>query len=189
MTLIPACEIGVWNAWIFMSVFIIQMLVVLLLGKRVWERSSLPSDFIRNKREATASIVGNAIWLLATFYSVFLPFQLGTSWFYIGLSIFTLGLILATISTVDFVTTTIGKPITQGFYRFSRHPLYLSLFTIYIGTSIATASWVFLLLSMANIYWIWIESLAEERYCLERYGNEYREYANKTPRWIGIPKS
>ena len=30
---------------------------------------------------------------------------------------------------------------------------------------------------------------AEERCCLERYGNVYREYMNRTPRWIGIPKS
>jgi hypothetical protein len=33
MSLIPAFEIGVWNAWIFMSVFILQMLVIMLLGK------------------------------------------------------------------------------------------------------------------------------------------------------------
>ena len=189
MSLVPTFEIGIWNAWIFMSVFIIQMLVVLLLGKRVWEKSSLPPDFKRNKHEAMASIVGNAIWLLATLYSVFLPFQLGTNWFYIGLTIFFVGLMIATIATVDFATAPIGKPITQGFYRFSRHPLYLSLFVIYIATSIATVSWVFLLLGMANIYWIYIESLAEERYCLERYGSEYRDYIDKTPRWIGIPKT
>jgi protein-S-isoprenylcysteine O-methyltransferase Ste14 len=30
---------------------------------------------------------------------------------------------------------------------------------------------------------------AEERSLLNRYGNTYREYMNKTPRWIGIPKS
>jgi protein-S-isoprenylcysteine O-methyltransferase Ste14 len=171
-----------------MSVFIIQMLVVLLLGKRVWERSSLPSDFIRNKREAITGIIGNTVWFLATLYSIFLPFQLGTNWFYVGLIIFLVGLIILTIATVNFATAPMDKPITRGMYRFSRHPLYLSLFIIYIGTSIATASWVFFLLGIANIYWTWTESLAEERYCLVRYSNEYGEYMNKTPRWIGIPK-
>ena len=33
------------------------------------------------------------------------------------------------------------------------------------------------------------EAFAEERGCLETYGEEYREYLDKTPRWIGIPKS
>ena len=76
----------------------------------------------------------------------------------------------------------------DGMYRFSRHPLYFSLVIVYIGTSIATASWLFLLLGIANIFWIRVESLVEERYCLETYGNDYREYMSRTPRWIGIPK-
>ena len=30
---------------------------------------------------------------------------------------------------------------------------------------------------------------AEEKYCLERYGEKYQKYLEKTPRWIGIPKN
>jgi len=59
---------------------------------------------------------------------------------------------------------------------------------IYIGTGIASASWVFILLGIANIFWIRTEAISEERYCLARYNKEYREYMNKTPRWIGIPQ-
>jgi len=77
MPLIPAFEIGIWNAWIFMSSFILQMLAVLLLGKMVWARSSLPSDFKRSKREKITPIIGNSVWLLATLYSIFLPLRLG----------------------------------------------------------------------------------------------------------------
>lgn len=29
---------------------------------------------------------------------------------------------------------------------------------------------------------------AEERYCLYMYGDDYRKYMKRTPRWIGIPK-
>ena len=189
MSLIPDFEIGLWNAWIFMSVFILQMLAVIFLGKRVWERSSRPSDIKQSKSEAMAGIIGNTIWFLATVYSVFLPLQLGTNWFYVGLTIFLVGLMILTIATINFTKAPMEKPVTRGMYHFSRHPLYLSLFIIYIGTSIATASWVFFLLGIANIFWTRTESLVEERYCLKRYGNEYSEYMNKTPRWIGIPKS
>ena len=189
MSLIPAFEIGLWNAWIFMSVFILQMLAVMLLGKRVWERSGHPSDIKHSKLEAMAGIIGNTVWFLATVYSIFLPLQLGAVWFYIGLPIFLIGLMILTIATVNFATAPAEKPITQGMYCFSRHPLYLSLFIIYIGTSIATASWVFFLLGIANIFWIRTKTLVEERYCLKRYGNDYREYMNGTPRWIGILKS
>ncbi|MFC1995457.1 methyltransferase family protein [Chloroflexota bacterium] len=189
MSLIPVFEIGIWNAWIFMSVFILQMLAVVFLGKKVWERSRRPSHVKKSKLEEKASILGNAIWLLATIYSVFLPLILGTNWFYVGLIIFLVGLAILTIATINFATASMEKPITEGIYRFSRHPLYFSLVIVYIGTSIATASWLFLLLGIANIFWIRMESLAEERYCLKKYGNDYQKYMNRTPRWIGIPKS
>ncbi|UCB60681.1 MAG: hypothetical protein JSW72_01055, partial [Candidatus Bathyarchaeota archaeon] len=59
----------------------------------------------------------------------------------------------------------------------------------FIGIGIACASWLFLLLgAVAQI----LQNIcldAEERWCLEKYGDAYREYMNRTPRWIGIPKS
>jgi protein-S-isoprenylcysteine O-methyltransferase Ste14 len=46
-----------------------------------------------------------------------------------------------------------------------------------------------LLLAVAWIVLWCIVVPAEERFLLEKYGDAYREYMNKTPRWIGIPKS
>jgi protein-S-isoprenylcysteine O-methyltransferase Ste14 len=189
MSLMPAFEIGIWNAWIFMSSFILQMLAIVLLGKRVWARSSLPAGIKRSKREKITPFIGNALWLLTTIYSIFMPLRLGTAWFYIGLPVFLVGLVILAVATANFATTPAEKPVTQGAYYFSRHPLYLSMFIIYIGTGIASASWVFILLGIANIFWIRTEVRVEERYCLERYSDAYREYMNGTPRWIGIPKS
>jgi protein-S-isoprenylcysteine O-methyltransferase Ste14 len=189
MSLVPAFEIGIWNAWIFMSSFILQMLAIMLLGKRAWARSSLPSGIKRSKREKINPIIGNLVWLLATIYSIFLPLCLGTLWFYIGLPVFLVGVIILAVATVNFATAPVEKPATQGAYYFSRHPLYLSMIIIYIGTGIASASWVFILLGIANIFLMRTEVRTEERYCLERYNKDYREYMDRTPRWIGIPKS
>jgi len=189
MSLVPAFEIGIWNAWIFMSSFLLQMLAILLLGKRVWARSSLPSDIKRSKLEKSAPLIGNSVWLLATLYSIFLPLRLGTAWFYVGLPVFLVGIIILVVATTNFATAPAEKPATKGAYSFSRHPLYLSMFIIYIGTGIASASWVFILVGIANILWIRTEARVEERYCLERYNKDYRDYMNKTPRWIGIPQS
>jgi protein-S-isoprenylcysteine O-methyltransferase Ste14 len=186
MSLIPAFEIGIWNAWILMSSFILQMLAVLLLGRGVWARSSLPSGIKRSKLEKLTPIIGNSVWLLATIYSIFLSLQLGTIWFYIGLSVFLVGLAILAVGTVNFATAPAEKPATKGAYYFSRHPLYLSMIVIYIGTGIAIASWVFILMGVANILWIRTEAVVEERHCLERYN--YREYMNRTPRCIGIPR-
>ena len=129
------------------------------------------------------------LWLLATAYSIFLPFKLGTIWFATGLIIFLLGLIVNTIASVNFATTPMNEPVTRGVYRYSRHPIYVALFLIYLSVSIASASWVFLLFTVLLVVQVSFSATEEERYCLWKYGDAYREYMNRTPRWIGIPKS
>ena len=67
--------------------------------------------------------------------------------------------------------------------------MQLSQVVIYLGVGIATASWVFVLLAVVYVILplLWVS--AEERHCLKYYGDAYREYMKKTPRWIGMPKS
>jgi len=67
--------------------------------------------------------------------------------------------------------------------------MYLAMFLIYIGTSLASASWLFFLLAVVTVILVQPEARLEERYCLKRYGKAYREYLKKTPRWVGILKS
>ena len=127
---------------------------------------------------------------LPIIYSIFLPLRLGTTWFQVGLPIALLGLIMYTIVWVNLATIPPGDgPATRGLYRFSRHPMYLTVFLMNIGVSIACASWLFLVLSIALIILSVILVTAEERFLLEHYGDAYREYMERTPRWIGIPKS
>ena len=188
MSLIPAFEIGVWNAWLFMSSFLLQWLAVSLAGKRVSQRTGHPSDMKRSKSDQRIGMATMISWLIATIYSVFLPLQQGTIWFYIGLGFFLSGLIILTVATLNFATAPHDKPITGGLYRYSRHPMYLAAFLIYIGTSLASASWLFFLLAIATVALTRLGAILEETYCLKRYSNAYREYMNRTPRWIGIPK-
>jgi protein-S-isoprenylcysteine O-methyltransferase Ste14 len=68
--------------------------------------------------------------------------------------------------------------------------MYFGWLLVLIGIGIACASWVFLLFAIAfAVLQMYIFTIPEERFCLEKYGDIYREYMNRTPRWIGIPKS
>ncbi len=187
MSLIPAFKIGIWNAWLFMSVFLLQMIAILFVNKRIREKSHVPIDARRNRFERYAGIIGNFIWLLAMGYSVFLPLQPGTIWFYVGLSIFVIGLILMVIATFNFITTPVDLLITKGAYQLSRHPMYLATFFICLGSGIATVSWLFIFLSVIMILCFRQEALIEERSCLDKYGSTYQEYLNSVPRWFGVP--
>ena len=60
---------------------------------------------------------------------------------------------------------------------------------MHLGISIALTSWVFLLISFIVAILYYYIVLAEELGCLECYRATYRGYMNRTPKWIGIPKS
>jgi protein-S-isoprenylcysteine O-methyltransferase Ste14 len=171
-----------------MSVFILQMLVMMLGDKKVQQRTHIPPEARRTKSERNVSTTANLVWLIALIYSLFLPFKLHTLWFYIGLIVFVIGLIFLGSATMSFMTTPVDELITKGIYQVSRHPMYLSTFLICIGTGTATASWIFMLMSLLMAYCFRGEALIEERVCLEQYGRDYQEYTNRVPRWIGIPR-
>ena len=189
MSLIPAFEIGVWNAWIFMIWPWVAMLVVRLVGVDVYRRASGQPEMKTSHQYRLVSYVSMVIETMAVAYSIFLPLQLGTTWFYAGLAIFLTGLAVLTAAIVNFARTPMDVPITRGIYHYSRHPLYLASLLIYFSVGIAAASWIFLLVFVVQSVSIRISAVEEERFCLEKYGNAYREYIDKTPRWLVLPKS
>jgi protein-S-isoprenylcysteine O-methyltransferase Ste14 len=189
MSLVPAFKIGVWNAWIFMIWPWVAMLVVRLVGVDVYRRASGQPEMKTSHQYRVVSYVSMIIDTIAVAYSTFLPLKLGTIWFYAGLTIYLIGLVVLTAATVNFATTPMDVPITRGIYHYSRHPLYLASLLIYLSVGIASASWVFLLFFVVQSVFIRIAAVGEERYCLEKYGEAYREYIDKTPRWLGLPKS
>ncbi len=189
MSWIPAFEIGVWNAWLFMCVFLLQWLVVALASNKLIQRTGHPSDMKRNKSDQRLGSAMSVAWFAATIYSIFLPFYLGTAWFYTGLAFFILGLVVLITATLNFAASPVDTPTTFGVYRYSRHPMYLSMFLVYIGVSLATVSWLFFLLTIVSVILQRLEALREENFCLEKFGDTYRNYLERTPRWIGLPKS
>ena len=187
MSLIPAFEIGIWNAWIFMLYHFLPMPLLMLIHKgATGKEQPVPHSETEKKLYSVVWIV----WILGLMYSIFLPLELGMIWFYVGFPISLVGLITYTMVIVTFATTPIDdEPLTKGLHRYSRHPMYVTQALMFIGVSIASASWVFLLFSIIYTILSIICAIPEERFCLEKYGETYREYMNKTPRWIGIPKS
>jgi len=192
MSLVPEFELGLWNAWILTLYFLLHPLIMLLIDKAVgtgdmFKKMGTPT--YNNKAERIIDIFQTVLFFGLFIYSVFLPLQLGTAWFYVGLALCVSGVVAWTIAIVNIADIPLGESWTKGLYRYSRHPMILAGFLILIGAGIASASWVFLLLSIVYIILSAILAIAEERSCLKKFGNAYRKYLDKTPRWIGIPKS
>ena len=192
ISLIPAFEIGLWNAWILQVFFFLALSIQdFLMSKEAKERTKRATQPIPLGK--TQKIIAYSTHFLimpfTVIYSIFLPLRIGTVWLYLGLPIFAVALVVTVMTTYSFATTPLGEPVTRGIYRISRNPIYLSGFLLYVGMGVACASWVMMLCGVLWVVLWHIVIPAEERFLLEKYGESYREYMRRTPRWVGIPKS
>jgi protein-S-isoprenylcysteine O-methyltransferase Ste14 len=186
VSLIPAFELGLWNAWIF----ILPMIIISILGSKILGKRGAEEVSSLTKRVKTANSLYFLILVLLYAYSIFLPLELNTVWFYAGVLIYLLGVLVVILSLLSFHTTPADKLVTKGVYRISRNPGYVGDFLVNTSVGIACLSWVFLLVAIAFFLLLrYYVVVVEEPFLIEKYGDTYKEYMNRTPRWIGIPKS
>jgi protein-S-isoprenylcysteine O-methyltransferase Ste14 len=82
----------------------------------------------------------------------------------------------------------VGKLHTSGLYRYTRNPQLLGGFLFMLGYALlwpswAGAAWVAVWLLIAHLM-----TGAEEEHLRRRFGEAYRLYAARTPRYLGQPR-
>ena len=184
--------VGFFNLWIFSipGYGIIWALMVWANKKRgkLIEDPELYT-FCGKKR---TFLLGYLPFIAILIGSVLVPINTGVL-FWIGLPIFISGIILNVIAMCSFAQFT-GGLNTTGIYRYSRNPMYVGgiLFLLglnLMGYSISLINIMFMVLSILWIGCTYWNVLQEESFLLKKYGNVYREYMKRVPRYIGILKS
>ncbi len=89
---------------------------------------------------------------------------------------------------------TVGKPtdqleatthlVTNGIYRFIRHPLYASLVYLAWGLFLKSPSLLGTCLAVVSTVFLYATARADEVECLVKFGGDYAEYMNKTKMFI-----
>jgi protein-S-isoprenylcysteine O-methyltransferase Ste14 len=75
--------------------------------------------------------------------------------------------------------------VTAGPYRWVRHPMYTSFVLLWIGFLLLSANWFIGLTGMvAFILAIVVRTPREEQMMIERFGDEYIAYTNRTGRYL-----
>lgn len=74
--------------------------------------------------------------------------------------------------------------VTTGPYRFIRHPLYTFGTLWWLGMSLVMASWFTALMTVLTFAAIARRVVCEEAALIERFGDDYRRYMARTPRYI-----
>ena len=123
MSPIPAFEIGIWNAWIFMVLILVPYFLVPLniVPKGREGGSSFVTEFNKTQKGVFFSL--HMLNLLMFIYSVFVPIKLGTVWFYVGLPVYVIGIIFYALVFAAFATTPPEKLVTGGIYSYIKNCL------------------------------------------------------------------
>lgn len=129
------------------------------------------------------------IWIMDSFFFHWSTFLSDYAPLYLRLV--TLGLSLITalylFQTSHFIVNHeqhAEKLITNNFFRYVRHPLYLGSMLTYLGLTVFTMS--FFSISLLVLIFLFYDYIAdyEEKLLEERFGKEYIEYKRRTGKWI-----
>lgn len=163
--------------------FLIRFGLLSRLNKEAVKRAAYFAPLLDGKRTAywiyQVSSAGIIVYLL------FLKVKLTPSWFFTaGLVVYLSGLVLLGVSMVNFAAPAENGINQNGLYRLSRNPMYVAYFIFFMGCVVMTRSLILLaivLVFQITAHWI---ILSEERWCIQKFGQEYLEYMEKVRRYI-----
>jgi protein-S-isoprenylcysteine O-methyltransferase Ste14 len=190
------------------TIFRILAAVIFLVGARISSYYRRKADRetgekVSLKDEGLAMTValrtlGIAVWLAV------LAFMINPAWIawsrldlpeglrWVGVAMGVLGDALAywTLSSLgNNVSSTVrtrtqATLVMEGPYRYVRHPLYLMGLIAYLGFALLSESWFIALVSLVLFVLIVIRTAKEEARLLEKFGEDYRSYMQRTGRFF-----
>lgn len=130
--------------------------------------------FFYPKDQILVSIIGIAILLISFLIRIWGMRTLGQQW--------------AVHAIGNSQNTIKRKLITDGPYKFVRHPIYLAVILELLAIALFAQSYfAFALAILVNIPLQILRSRLEERRLLEQFGNDYLHYSQKTPALVPFP--
>jgi protein-S-isoprenylcysteine O-methyltransferase Ste14 len=179
----PKLELGWLNGWILLVFeFFIQGSLLLLFPKSVVSRLFDRSGW--SAKQQVFTVIGKVFSLACLILIILTPLKFTSNGFIPGLALYAVGITGLVIAMLNFKDTPPDQPVAKGIYRISRHPQLVALFVLFLGICVAIGSWIALLALIASRVLQHYGILAEEEVCLRQYGESYRVYMQKVPRYF-----
>lgn len=172
------------NGFLLVIPFLIIRFVMLsVLSKKSVQRAAYFAPL--KGREKAAYYIYQISNIGIFLYLFFLKIKVDFSYiFYAGLGCYLLGLCLCAITMINFSAPNDKGLNINGIYKFSRNPMYIAYFVCFIGMALLTQSialFIIILIFQASAHWI---ILSEERWCIEQFGEAYKQYMKSVRRYI-----
>jgi len=133
------------------------------------------------------------LWVPAFFARASWPVPLWARW--IGVGVFTCG-----VAWLLWMFQTLGRNLTDtvvvrkdahfvngGPYRYVRNPMYTGVLVVGVAFGVALGAWLIPVSATLLFLLLAVRTRREEKYLVERFGAEYREYMGRVGRFF--PKS
>lgn len=181
MDLMPVFHLDLLNAWL-LCIPLLPAFAVGALNKDLTRRMSDMTGYdTREKFFTVSASLAPYPFMIAT---VWTPFTSITPLFYGGLTVYSIG-VASFIATIRVIAATPpDKPFSDGVYRISRNPLYVSATLIFFGICLVTVNLVLFANLVILVLLQHFMILAEERVCREKYGADFERYMGKVPRYL-----
>jgi protein-S-isoprenylcysteine O-methyltransferase Ste14 len=183
MDLIPDLEIGWLNGWLALALLsLTEGILFLTFPRKVVARLFDRSGW--SQQQIAFTIASKVCAFIFLVLIALTPLKIGSPAFTIGVFLILLGLIGLVKALFDYKNTPLDEPVTRGLYKISRHPQIVMASMVLLGACIATGSWLALtMLALARLLGH-LGIVAEEEICLKQYGDAYRTYLQRVPRYF-----
>jgi protein-S-isoprenylcysteine O-methyltransferase Ste14 len=183
MELLPTLRFGLFNGWLLAAIFYLVFGILLLVFPkpvvaRLYDRSGQPD------RSTLRRVLGVLLFLAWLTLAILTPLKAGSLVLVLGLAVYGLGLIGFVVALLNYRSAPLDQPVIAGLYRISRHPQQFTLSVAFLGISIAMGSWPAFALMAIGVSGAHLKVRAEEEACLQRYGEPYRRYMTRVPRYF-----
>ena len=175
-------KVHIFNAWILAIPVWLTGLIIAYTNPKGRKRAADMSWY----RPIDKFVSFTGMFLMITFMilSVFIQLDLSSYWFFIGLPFVLFGFYMHIAAKLSYGNAESDDAVTRGVYRFSRNPMYVSISLILLGTVIASRSIILAILWFVTAVFTHLLIVGEERYCVKTYGESYRDYMKRVPRYL-----
>jgi protein-S-isoprenylcysteine O-methyltransferase Ste14 len=106
----------------------------------------------------------------------------------LGIALIILGATVRIWCVIDLRSTwRIDHLVTSGIYGWTRNPIYLSFMVAILGVALASDTWLGFAWAMASIVTLYQLARVEESDLEKAFGDEYRRYRTRVPRFLPRP--
>jgi protein-S-isoprenylcysteine O-methyltransferase Ste14 len=177
--------VSLLGGWLPLVVYFLGLTAaVLTYPKDKRKKLFLEPSYPRGNWRRAILLVGRIAAVSYCGLMVVTPMRVGSRLLIAGLAVCALGYALVIVALAEYRRAPADRPVERGVCRFSRNPQWIGLVLVFVGIAIAVGGWLHLILTVVLVVAYHFQILLEEQSCLGLYGEEYRAYLARVPRYL-----